>query len=297
MAGSGGGMGSHADAMHFVYQTLVGDGAIVARITSLQENYFGNAQAGVMIRENLGSSAPGAFVYYAGDMVYRSATDQNAVYESAKGGSLPQWLKLVRAGSTFTGYTSQDGVNWTVIASTTISMAQSAYVGLGMGGGNDALVATFDSVSINSTATPAPVISGMSPTTASAGSLVVITGAGFGATQGGSTLLLNDAPVPINSWNDTSIVFTVPTGATTGSVVVSVAPDMNDSNPVVLEVTAQPLPTSWLNQNVGVVQSGNASFSGEIYTLSGSGRASEELRMAWSSYIKPWSEMVQSWRD
>jgi hypothetical protein len=67
-------------------------------------------------------------------------------------------------------------------------------------------------------------------------------------------------------------VFTIPVGATSGPLVVSVAPSMNDSNPVHLQVTTQPLPMPWLNQDVGVVtQTGSATYSGGTFTVAGAG--------------------------
>jgi hypothetical protein len=145
-------------------------------------------------------------------------------------------------------------------------MAQSVYIGLAVSGGTD----TFGNVSVNSTATPSPVITGLSPTTASVGSQVSIGGNNFGGTQGGSVLLLNGTPVPVSTWSNLAIVFTVPAGATSGPLVVSVAPIMNNSNPVNLEVTAQPLPTSWLNQDVGA-EGGSTTFSGGTFTVTGAG--------------------------
>ncbi len=46
---------------------------------------------------------------------------------------------------------------------------------------------------------------------------VTIFGTNFGATQGGSTVLLNGNSVAVNAWTDTAITFTVPSGATSGS--------------------------------------------------------------------------------
>src|SRR6202453_3503870 len=176
--------------------------------------------------------------------------------------------------NTFTAFSSPDGVNWTQMGtSTTVTMAQTVYIGLAVSGFGTLEPATFDNVSINSTANPAPVITGLSATSASVGSQVEITGNNFGATQNGSVLLLNGASIAINLWSNTSIAFTVPVGATSGPLVVSVAPSMNDSNPVNLGVSADPLPTPWLNQDVGAVgtQTGSSTFSSGIFTVTGAG--------------------------
>jgi hypothetical protein len=70
----------------------------------------------------------------------------------------------------------------------------------------------------------APSITSLSPTSAAIGASVTITGTNFGTTQGTSTVTFNGtAATTITSWTATSIVATVPTGATTGSVVVTVS--------------------------------------------------------------------------
>ena len=42
----------------------------------------------------------------------------------------PGWVKLTRVGDVFTGYYSTDGVNWTQVASQTIVMPSTIYMGL-----------------------------------------------------------------------------------------------------------------------------------------------------------------------
>src|SRR5580765_7533620 len=70
----------------------------------------------------------------------------------------------------------------------------------------------------------APTISTLTPTSGAVGASVTIAGTGFGATQGTSTVKFNGTTATtISSWNATSIVATVPTGATTGNVVVTVS--------------------------------------------------------------------------
>jgi hypothetical protein len=211
-----------------VYQPLSGDGTIVARVVSAQGG--GSQEAGAMIRETLDPGASNAQMFYYASSAGFNLTERTSTgatsdgYFSAYGVSVspPYWVKLTRSGSTFSGYVSFNGVTWTQVSSSeTISMAQSVYVGLFVSNRNTGSLATatFDSVSINSTAAPAPVISSISSTTASIGSEVLITGSGFGAAQNGSLLTLNYASATINSWSNTSILFTVPAGATTGPLL------------------------------------------------------------------------------
>jgi RHS repeat-associated protein len=270
----GGGIGGTADGMHFVYQTLRGDGTIIARLTSMQ-----GGQAAVMIRETLNPAAADVNEVYPVGNIYLQDRPSTAASTSlqppygAGGYSPPLWFKLVRSGDLFTGYLSSDGVNWNLLGSTPVVMADTVYIGLGVSGFSSTVTATFDSVSISTTTASAPTITGLSPSTASIGEQVSILGTNFGTSQNGGTVLLNGASVAVNSWEETAITFTVPAGATSGAVMVSVAPSQNFTNPAHLEVTGQPLPSYWWNQDVGAVgsQIGNSTFSGGTFTVTGGG--------------------------
>jgi len=67
-----------------------------------------------------------------------------------------------------------------------------------------------------------PSISALTPTGAAVGASVAITGTGFGATQGSSTVTFNGVAATPTSWSDTGIAVPVPSGATMGYVVVTV---------------------------------------------------------------------------
>ncbi len=223
VTGAGAGASGTADALNFAYQPLSGDGTIVARVASFSGS---SGEAGVMIRETLNSNATdavGMYIYSAGYFFFydRPSTGASVANNGQSSGQEqpPYWAKLVRSGNTFSAYTSLNGLYWTQLGTTqTITMAQNAYVGLFVSSGTTGATstATFDNVSVSSTATPAPVITSLSATSGSVGSQVVISGSGFGATEGGSLVTLNGVPVTVNTWSSTSIVITIPTGATTG---------------------------------------------------------------------------------
>jgi len=82
----------------------------------------------------------------------------------------------------------------------------------------------------------APSITSLSVTSGPMSTPVTITGANFGATQGTSTVNFNGTLATPTSWSGTSIVSPVPTGATTGNVVVTVGGVA--SNGVVFTVTS-----------------------------------------------------------
>jgi hypothetical protein len=67
-----------------------------------------------------------------------------------------------------------------------------------------------------------PAISSVSPTSGSVGTAVTISGTNLGSTQGTSTVAFNGTAGTPSSWSGTSIAVPVPSGATTGNVVVTV---------------------------------------------------------------------------
>ena len=68
----------------------------------------------------------------------------------------------------------------------------------------------------------APSITSLSQTSGPVGTSVTIAGTNFGATQGTSTVTFNGTAGTPTSWSATSIMVPVPSGATTGNVVVTV---------------------------------------------------------------------------
>ncbi len=100
------------------------------------------------------------------------------------------------------------------------------------------------------TVIPPPAITLLSQTTGSAGSSITITGANFGATQSTSTVTFNGTTATVTSWSATSIVVTVPAGATTGNVVVTVLGVASNGSP--FTVVPAPSITS-LSQTAGAV--------------------------------------------
>ena len=163
--GSGADIWGNADAFHFTYQSLSGDGAIVAHVASLQ-NYATttaistSAKAGVMIRESLAAGARHGLVDVTPatlEFIRRSATNGSSASSSVAGTTAPYWLKLVRIKDTLTAYRSADGISWTSITSQTLgTLATNVYVGLAVCSHNTAAISrgVFDTISV-ATAVPA----------------------------------------------------------------------------------------------------------------------------------------------
>jgi hypothetical protein len=158
--GAGDDIWGSADAFQFVSQPLSGDGAIVARVTSIQ-NTNPDAKAGIMIRETLaaGSRHVVLDVEPSGNIEFmaRSATDGATSWLAGASHTAPVWLKLVRTGTSITGWISPDGIGWTQVGTTSVAMAGSVSIGLAVTSHNAAVLntSTFDNV----TATNAPVTS------------------------------------------------------------------------------------------------------------------------------------------
>ena len=154
VVGAGADIYGSADAFHFVSQPMTGDGAIIARVVSVQGGSTW-AKVGVMIRETLAANATNIFsVVTASSGVgaqWRPSTGANTTWEGVTGPAAPFWVKLVRSGSTFTAYNSPDGVIWTQQGpSQVLTMASNAYVGLAVTDHNSAArcTAVIDSVNV-----------------------------------------------------------------------------------------------------------------------------------------------------
>jgi unsaturated rhamnogalacturonyl hydrolase len=90
----------------------------------------------------------------------------------------------------------------------------------------------------------APNITGLSPTSGPVGAAVTIMGTNFGTTQGSSMVSFAGTAATATSWNASSITVTVPAGAMTGNVVVTVAGQASNSvNFTVLPQSVPPLPS------------------------------------------------------
>jgi YD repeat-containing protein len=89
------------------------------------------------------------------------------------------------------------------------------------------------------TVIPPPTVSSLNPSSGGIGQAVTINGTGFGATQGTSTITFNGTTASATTWSGTSISVPVPTGATTGPVVVTVNTHASNSQ----TFTVLPTPT------------------------------------------------------
>jgi hypothetical protein len=132
--GSGSDIWGYTDSFHFAYQTLNGDGEIIARVASVQ-NTAPNAKAGVMIRESLTNNSAHAFISmkaqglleFYGRNITSSYSQLNI---SGYTTSAPHWVRLRRLGNTLYAYRSANGITWTAFGSVSITMSSQVYIGL-----------------------------------------------------------------------------------------------------------------------------------------------------------------------
>ena len=129
----------------------------MARISSV-ENTDSFAKGGLMIRETLTAGSRHVILDLKpnGGLEFMSRTATNGTTSVVSGGTtvaIPHWLKLVRSGNTFTASRSSDGINWTVVGTTNVTMAANVNVGLAVTSHNDNVLntSTFDNVSVTMT--------------------------------------------------------------------------------------------------------------------------------------------------
>lgn len=222
--GSGTDIWGNADAFQYTWKTLNGDGEIIARVTS-QTNTDPWAKAGVMIRDGTSAGAmnvlmttttSNGFSFQWRDTLNGAS---NFSAGSAMNAAPNNWVRLVRAGNVFTGYSSANGTSWTQVGTATVAMNSSVLVGLAVTSHNNTVAsnATFDNVAILS-GLPAPWVTADIGTTGLTGSATHASGAytikGAG-TFGGTTDGFRYVYQPLSA--DGSIIARVSTLGNTGT--------------------------------------------------------------------------------
>ncbi|UOQ84815.1 pectinesterase family protein [Gracilibacillus salinarum] len=134
---SSGDVAGSADHFHYAYQELTGNGEIVAKVEEITGT-DNEAEAGVMIREDLTESSPmltTAISYVKGGKAAKTLTrfengaDLNAI-TSDIAVDTPYWVKITRIGDQFTSSISADGESWTKLGTETLAVDDTVYFGL-----------------------------------------------------------------------------------------------------------------------------------------------------------------------
>jgi regulation of enolase protein 1 (concanavalin A-like superfamily) len=160
IAGAGSDIWGIADAFRFAYVELANDGAVVARVATVQ-NVNAWTKAGVMIRQNLEANSPHASLFVTpgkGIAFQRRAAAGSASTSSAVAGAAPRFVKLVRAGRTITASVSADGVSWTNAGQQTLTISGPVLAGLAATSHDNTTLAaaTFDRATVSVAATLPP---------------------------------------------------------------------------------------------------------------------------------------------
>jgi phosphatidylserine/phosphatidylglycerophosphate/cardiolipin synthase-like enzyme len=161
VSGAGADIWNSADAFHYVYQPLKDDGALVARVATVQ-NVASWTKAGVMIRNTLAANSAYALMLVSAAkgtaFQYRTSAGAAAAGVDTGASAAPMWVKVSRAGTTLSGYQSSNGTDWTLVGSATISMNSSVFVGLAVSSHttSSTATATFDNVALGGGAPPPP---------------------------------------------------------------------------------------------------------------------------------------------
>jgi RHS repeat-associated protein len=176
----------------------------------------------------------------------------NPVITSVSPSDVPTGGMFTITGSGF-GYSDQIGNG---VTSTQVGFPEMNGTALGIFGWSDtqivvqagaAATGNITVVKFNATsnAVPftvegAPTVTSISPAVGTVGTSVTLTGTGFGPQQNNSSVLFNGgATAAVTSWSDTEIVATVPPGAATGPVGVTVDAIIGSSVNFTLNTTVQ----------------------------------------------------------
>ncbi len=279
VTGSGGDIWAAADAMHFAYRPMSGDGQIVARVVS-QGNTNPWAKAGVMIRETLTPGSRNAMMALtpANGVVFQRRLTTSGASDTTAGAAVtaPYWVKLARSGTTFTGFTSPDGIAWTQVGSATIAMGSDVFIGLAVTSHNTAKLSstTFDNLNTS------PAVSISSPVSSAKFSAPATLAINASAADSEGTVskvefFSNGASLGVDTTAPYGILWSnVPAGnySLTASATDNLGA-VGTSPPVAVAVGASSLPSPWLNQDVGAVGLGGSAAEqpAGVFTLTGSG--------------------------
>ncbi len=161
LQGSGTDIGGTNDSFNYVYQTLQGDGQIVARIASIQ-NTAAEAKTGVMIRESLAANSRYVMVRYKSNehtaSLRRANPGEATITNLGDEQILQRWQRIVRQGNQFSTYQSADGTNWLLIETVTVNMPSSVLFGVAVTAANNTVLCrtVVDNVKVNSIAVNRP---------------------------------------------------------------------------------------------------------------------------------------------
>lgn len=150
--GAGADIWGTADAFHYVYQPIEGNGVIRAQVSSVAGTHAWT-KVGVMIRRTLGPSSAHHFLLASQGkgLAYQRRQDDGAssVHTSLGAGTAPVYFGIERLGSTLNLQMSSNGTSWQTVATATFPEGP-AYIGLAVTSHDTSRLATgtFEDVEV-----------------------------------------------------------------------------------------------------------------------------------------------------
>lgn len=153
ITGSGPNIWQHNDDFHFVFRPVWDDCTIIVRQVSHPYQHW-SSKSGIMIRGSLGRDASHIFVgmqpggSHSLYMEHLQGIDWS--YAGQNIGTVPYYLKLVRAGNSMTSFISPDGTTWVQCSTRTFpSLPQTMYVGFATSSATAyPLTSVFDNITV-----------------------------------------------------------------------------------------------------------------------------------------------------
>ena len=164
VTGLGSGFTGTSDEFDSVFGSVTGNFTIQAELLALSSVSGATPLAGVMFRNSTSASAPFAAVFQtpSNQIVFEYRTVAGTALISSAPAAAPggaYFLRIVRSGnSTFTGYYSQDGANWTQVGSPVIISAISNTALAGLAATSDSEGNLTTAVFANFSSLPGPTI-------------------------------------------------------------------------------------------------------------------------------------------
>jgi hypothetical protein len=250
VSAGGPGVTGTTDGFQFIYEPQAGNFDVKVQVQSI--TVAGNyATAGIMARSTLDASS--ANVYMSASPVnyrFKDRTSEDGTTNVVAGGasSFPgAWVRLQRVGNVFNGYSSADGVHWTLVSTLTLALPDTVYLGLAVASNDTTQTTTAQLASYGNTSN-GPVTTAFSGTAIS-GVPTVLNVLSVDTDPTGTidptTVTITTPPnqggqALVNTSNGTITYTSAPGFTGTETFSYTVGDDIATSQPAVVTVTVSP---------------------------------------------------------
>lgn len=274
------------DSNTYVSMPWQGDGVFTARLQSFTST-DSSAKAGIIFRETTNTGSRYSTIYVirnsGGSVLYQhktatsgSSTNVNFFNGSVSNRGIPEWLRLVRQGDTFTLFYSEDGAAWTQLGTPHVNAMAGSQLSVGFvvapRTGNTTATAVFDNIKFQ---TPIQIWQEQY----------------FGAASSGNAVLTAD---PDGDGSTNLLEYALGTSPVAANAPVSLIPEIHENRlTLTFDRTADPqityrveaanslVPPDWAEiwQSTGAANSGGAVTVPDVIDLSTSPGSSRFLRL------------------